>query len=163
MEGFLILCRCAWLTLGDSQRTGALQSSFGWCSSPVHHVAYKVEMKWQAVLSPPPPASPLTLNNMARAALQVAVLANQEFRNYSIMLIDEQIGPSPSFCVFGLLPNMNHKGNVSSTHTGFVCLVAEDSAPVRPGNFEDCVAVWGDAEKIDHSGFPIYKSKWVLL
>lgn len=57
------------------------------------------------------------------------------------MLIDEQIGPSPSFCVFGLLPNMNHKGNVSSTHTGFVCLVAEDSAPVRPGNFEDCVAV----------------------
>ena len=66
--------------------------------APVHHVAYKVEMKQQAVCSPLPCVSPLTLGFMARAALQVSVLADQEFRNYSIMLIDGQIAPSPSLC-----------------------------------------------------------------
>lgn len=66
----------------------------------MHHVVYEVKMKRQAVLSSPHPASPLTLSHMARAVLQVAALADQEFRNYSIMLIDGQINPSPSFFVF---------------------------------------------------------------
>lgn len=126
--------------------------------APVHHVVHKVKMKQQAVCSPLPCA--LTLGLMARAMLQVAVLPDQEFRNYSIILTDGQFAPSPSLFAFGLLPNMNHKGNISSINIWFICLTAGDSTPVRPQEFEDCMAVWGDAEKFDYSGCPIYKSAY---
>lgn len=114
-----------------SARTGA----------SVHHVMYEVKMKQQAVCSPRPHASPLTLRFMARATLQVVVLVDQEFRNYSIMLIDGQIAPSPSLSAFGLLPNMNRKGNISSINIGFICLTVGDNTPMRPWKFEDCMAV----------------------
>lgn len=109
--------------------------------APVHHVAYQVEMMQQAVCSPPPHASPLTLRFMARAAVRVTVLADQEFRNYSITLIDGQIAPSPPLFAFGLLPNVNRKGNISSINIVFICLMAGDSTPARPWKFEDCLAV----------------------
>lgn len=86
----------------------------------MHHVVYKVEVKEQAVRSPLPRASPLTLGFMARAGLQVVVLADQEFRNYLMMLMDRQIPPSSSLFAFGLLSNKNRKGNISSINTGFI-------------------------------------------
>lgn len=89
--------------------------------APVHHVVYKVKMKQQAVWSPPPRASPLTLGFMARAMLQVAVLADQEFRNYSMMLIDGQIAPRLSLFAFGCFQTWTAKGMFTAE---ILCLFA---------------------------------------
>lgn len=62
----------------------------------------------------------LTLGFMARTTLQATVLADQEFRNYSVMLIDGQIAPTASLFGFGLLPNMNHKWIISSIRLGLL-------------------------------------------
>lgn len=72
--------------------------------------------------SPPQGEAPglaLTLGFMARTTLQ-AVLADQEFRNYSVMLIEGHIAPTASLFGFGLLPNMNHKWIISSIRLGLL-------------------------------------------
>lgn len=65
--------------------------------APVSHVLYEVKRKQEASFcSSMAPTSPLILGFMARATLQETALADQEFRNYLIMLIDGQIAPRPS-------------------------------------------------------------------
>lgn len=65
-------------------------------------------------------------------------------------------------CLFGLLPNVNLKGSISSINIGFICLAVEDSTPMRPRKFKDCMAVL-EAEKNDYSVCSIYKSNRVFL
>lgn len=99
---------------------------------------YEVEMKRQAVCSPLARVSPLAFSFTARATLQVTVLADQEFRNYSIIVIGGQTAPSPSLC--SQVASKHKLQREHFQHKYWIYLV-RDGTPVRPRKLEDCTAV----------------------